>query len=118
MIIKSLRAVITTTTNLFAKSNRKKVHCHTTKMVIKTFNNAGRVSNALRTCSLIGDGLSFTLRAVLIMSYFTVSIMVTMLNIAEVLVAILRGIHYTITKLLSSLKPTTLTATILDLKYC
>ena len=59
MIIKSLKVVITRTTNLFVKLNLKKKHCQAIAMDIKTINNAGLDSNAPMTCSCIGEELNF-----------------------------------------------------------
>ena len=97
-IIELSKVVITMTTNLFDKYDRRKNHCHIMNMAIKTINNAGPASNAPMTCMLIGGELNSKQKAAMTMSYFMGSISMTIENTVVVLVVLAHGIQCTIMK--------------------
>ena len=64
----------------------------------KTISSAGPDSNAPMICMLIGDELSSKQKAAMIMSYFTESIVATIVNTVAVLVVQAHGTPCTIMK--------------------
>ena len=67
-------------------------------MDTKTISSAGPDSNAPMICMLIGDELSLKQKAAMIMSYFTESIVATIVHTVAVLVGQAHGIQCTIMK--------------------